>query len=183
MNKQKIKLVLFDVDGVMTDGTIYMSESGEFFKSFNVKDGLAIELLRVHGIKSGIISGKASHALTKRCQQLSFDVIETGCKHKLPKLEEICAYFKITTDEIAFCGDDVLDLPIMEQCGFSVAPADAHQLVLAEADWISEYKGGSGMVRDFVDNLLCSQYGLTLKQVYEPLMSKIAHDFLNGIEQ
>lgn len=178
-----IKMVLFDVDGVMTDGTIYMSESGEFIKAFNVKDGLAIELLRAHGIKSGVISGKASSALTKRCQQLGFDVIETGCKHKLPKLEDICTRFDITADEIAFCGDDVLDLPIMAHCGLSAAPADAHQLVLAEADWISECNGGFGMVRDFVDHLLLIQSSLELKEIYQPLLSKIARDDLQGVEQ
>lgn len=178
-----IKMVLFDVDGVMTDGTIYMAESGEFIKAFNVKDGLAIELLRAHGIKSGVISGKASPALTTRCQQLGFDVIETGCKHKLPKLEEICHLFGITADEIAFCGDDVLDLPIMEHCGFSASPADAHQLVLAEADWISDFNGGKGMVRDFVDHLLLSQSGLTLREIYTPLLNKIAQDDLIGVEQ
>lgn len=178
-----IKVVLFDVDGVMTDGTIYMSESGEFIKAFNVKDGLAIELLRAHGIKTGVISGKASPALTKRCQQLGFDVIETGCKHKLSKLEEICNRFDITADEMAFCGDDVLDLPIMAHCGLSVAPADAHQLVLVEANWISEFNGGFGMVRDFVDHLLLSQSGLELKEIYQPLLNKIARDDLKGIEQ
>ncbi|MDW2318792.1 HAD-IIIA family hydrolase [Vibrio sp. 1159] len=178
-----IKMVLFDVDGVMTDGSIYMSESGEFIKAFNVKDGLAIELLRSHGIKSGVISGKASPALTKRCQQLGFEVIETGCKHKLPKLEEICNRFDIATDEIAFCGDDVLDLPIMSQCGLSAAPADAHQLVLAEANWISQCNGGFGMVRDFVDHLLMTQSGLQLKEIYQPLLNKIAQDDFKGVEQ
>lgn len=178
-----IKMVLFDVDGVMTDGSIYMAESGEFIKAFNVKDGLAIELLRAHSIKSGIISGKASPALTKRCQQLGFDVIETGCKYKLPKLKEICNRFEITANEIAFCGDDVLDLPIMSECGLSVAAADAHQLVLAEANWISKCNGGFGMVRDFVDHLLMSQSGLHLKEIYQPLLRKITQDDLDGVEQ
>ncbi|WP_163131660.1 HAD family hydrolase [Agarivorans sp. Alg241-V36] len=178
-----IKLVLFDVDGVMTDGTIYMAESGEFCKAFNVKDGLAIELLRAHEIKSGVISGKASPALTNRCQKLGFDIIETGCKHKLPKLEQICTNFNVTADAIAFCGDDVLDLPIMERCGLSVAPADAHQLVLEQADWVSAYKGGSGMVRDFVDTLLLSQSNIGLKEIYQPLLRKIALDDLTGVEQ
>ncbi|WP_114634259.1 KdsC family phosphatase [Vibrio splendidus] len=178
-----IKMVLLDVDGVMTDGTIYMSESCEFIKAFNVKDGLAIELLRVNGIKSGVISGKASPALTNRCQQLGFDVIETGCKNKLPKLNEICTRFNIASDEIAFCGDDVLDLPIMERCGLSVAPEDAHKLVLDQVDWVSEHKGGFGMVRDFVDQLLLSQSGLELKELYQPLLDKIALDDFKGVEQ
>lgn len=178
-----IKMVLFDVDGVLTDGTIYMSESGEFIKAFNVKDGLAIELLRANSIKSGVISGKASLALTRRCQQLGFDVIETGCKHKLPKLEEICTRFDITADEVAFCCNGVLDLPIMSLCGLSVVPADAHHLVLGEADWISECNGGFGMVRDFVDHLLLSQSGLELNEIYQPLLSKIACVDLKGVEQ
>tara|TARA_Y100000588_G_scaffold393487_2_gene509725 strand:- start:92 stop:652 length:561 start_codon:yes stop_codon:yes gene_type:complete len=181
--KKPIKMVLFDVDGVMTDGTIYLAESGELIKAFNVKDGLAIELLRAHEIKTGVISGKASPALTMRCQQLDFDVIETGCKHKLPKLEEICNRFDITAGEVAFCGDDVLDLPIMAHCGLSAAPADAHKLILAEADWISECNGGAGMVRDFVDHLLLKQNGLELKDIYQPLLNKIACDDLKGVEQ
>lgn len=176
-------MVLFDVDGVMTDGTIYISESGESIKSFNVKDGLAIELMRVHGIKSGVISGRASPSLTNCCQQLGFDVIETGCKNKLPKLEEICSRFMITPNEVAFCGVDVLDLPIISHCGLSVAPADAHHLVLLEADWISQFNGGFGMVRDFVDNLFLGQSGLKLSEIYLPFLNKITCDDLKGIEQ
>ncbi|ASI89241.1 KdsC family phosphatase [Vibrio mediterranei] len=182
-SKKPIKIVLFDVDGVMTDGTIYTSESGELIKAFNVKDGLAIELLRSHGIYTGVISGKSSAALTNRCQQLGFDVIVTGCKHKLPKLNEICTHFNVSSDEIAFCGDDVLDIPIMEVCGLSVAPSDAHQLVIDQADWVSDHKGGSGMVRDFVDQLLISQSGSGLKEIYQPLLEKISRDELQGVEQ
>jgi 3-deoxy-D-manno-octulosonate 8-phosphate phosphatase (KDO 8-P phosphatase) len=101
--KTTIKMVLFDIDGVMTDGTIYMSEVGECLKAFNVKDGLAIELLRSHGINTGVISGKASSALTLRYQQLGFDVMKTGCKHKLPKFREVCEQFQLQPEEIAFC--------------------------------------------------------------------------------
>ncbi|MFA0560645.1 KdsC family phosphatase [Vibrio breoganii] len=178
-----IKMVLFDVDGVMTDGSIYMSEQGEYLKAFNVKDGLAIELLRSHGLLTGIISGKASGALTLRCEQLGFDKIITGCKNKLPKLNEICNQYSIELNQIAFCGDDVLDLPIFQHVGLSVAPADAHTLVLQKADWITQSVGGRGMVREFVDKLLCLQNNLSLEEIYKPLMDKIIVDDVSGIEQ
>jgi len=178
-----IKIVLFDVDGVMTDGTIYMSEHGECLKAFNVKDGLAIELLRSHGILTGVISGKSSPALTLRCEQLGFDKIITGCKNKLPKLKEICEQYSINLSNIAFCGDDVLDLPIFKHVGLSIAPADAHKLVLNKADWITQSNGGRGMVREFVDELLCSQTNKLLEEIYQPLMSKIIEDDIDGIEQ
>jgi 3-deoxy-D-manno-octulosonate 8-phosphate phosphatase (KDO 8-P phosphatase) len=97
-----IKIIIFDVDGVMTDGSIYINDDGEFFKSFNVKDGLAIELLRSHNILTGVISVKASPALTNRCVQLGIDEIFTGCKNKLPSLEEICSKYQISYQEIAF---------------------------------------------------------------------------------
>lgn len=178
-----IKLVLLDVDGVMTDGTIYISEHGEYFKSFDVQDGLAIELLRAHGIYTGIISGKKSPALKVRCEQLGFDFIEMGCKHKLPKLADLCEQLSISPKNVAFCGDDVLDLDIMEQCAVSAAPADAHDLVLHSASWISSKPGGKSMVRHFVDHLLMDQTGLSLKDIYSPLLEKIRQNDLKGVEQ
>lgn len=167
----------------MTDGSIYMSEQGELIKAFNVKDGLAIELLRVHGIRTGVISGKASAALNGRCHQLAFDVVETGCKNKLPKLKEICSKYSLELAEVAFCGDDVLDVPIMEKCGLSAIPSDAHELALDSASWISNCKGGHGFVRDFVDNLLISQLNKSLSDIYAPLLDKISQDDVKGIEQ
>ncbi len=165
-SSKPIKMVLSDVNGVMTDCTIYMSKS----KAFNIKDELTIELLRVHAIKLGVISGKASIALINRWQQLGFDVNDTGSKHKLSKLSETCTRLNISADELAFCCDDVLNLPIIMSCGFSAVPVDAHQLVLTEAYWVSKYKGGFGMVEDFVDQSLVSQNGLELKEVYQPLL-------------
>jgi 3-deoxy-D-manno-octulosonate 8-phosphate phosphatase (KDO 8-P phosphatase) len=181
--KNIIKLVLFDVDGVMTDGTIYISELGECMKPFNAKDGLAIELLKIHGIKAGVISGKSSAALTNRCNQLGFEIIETGCKNKLPKLDEICELHGLHSSEVAFCGDDVLDIAIMKKCGLSASPKDAHELTLSAADWVSPLKGGHGFVRDFVDHLLISQLELPLEKIYKPLFSKLELDDVQGVEQ
>jgi 3-deoxy-D-manno-octulosonate 8-phosphate phosphatase (KDO 8-P phosphatase) len=179
----KIKLVLFDVDGVLTDGSIFMSENGEIFKKFNVKDGLAIELLHCHGVSTGVISGKQSNALTKRCEQLGFEIVITGCKNKFPKLHEIASAKGISIENIAFCGDDVLDLPVMDVCGLSISPSDAHPLVLDSADWIMTLEGGRGMVREFADKLLTLQLGTSLYEVYKPLMDKIKSDDVSGIQQ
>lgn len=178
-----IKMVLLDVDGVMTDGTIYMSDEGEHLKAFNVKDGLAIELLRCHGIFTGVISGKSSEALLLRCHQLGFDKVITGCKNKQPQIKNICLEFGIELNEIAFCGDDVLDLPAFDVVGLSVAPADAHPLVIEKADWITSAQGGRGVVREFVDRLLCEQKGLALDAVYQPLLKKITWDDVETMEQ
>lgn len=183
LTSKKIELVLFDVDGVLTDGSIFMTENGEFFKQFNVKDGIAIELLRSHGITTGIISGKKSPALTKRCEQLGVDIIITGCKNKLPALNKITLSTGIHKENIAFCGDDILDLPVMDICGLSVAPADAHSLVLASADWVMTLSGGKGMVREFADKLLIQQLNMSLSDIYKPLMHKIRDNNTIGIQQ
>jgi 3-deoxy-D-manno-octulosonate 8-phosphate phosphatase (KDO 8-P phosphatase) len=176
-------MVLLDVDGVMTDGSIYICKDGEFFKPFNVKDGLAIELLRCHNILVGVISGKASSALDTRCQQLGFDEIITGCKNKLPALIDICSKYEITSDQIAFLGDDVLDIPIFETVGLSAAPVDSHILAIQKADWVSSTKGGEGVVREFVDLLLMTQLDKPLQEIYQPLLDKIQLDDVATMEQ
>ena len=181
-NLQNIKLVLLDVDGVMTDGSIYISQNGESIKKFNVKDGLAIELLRCHGIQTGVVSGKASAALTSRCEALGFDFIITGCKNKLHRVNEICKSLSISIDEIAFCGDDILDLPVMAPCGISFAPADAHELVLEKADIVLNSNGGRGAVRELADIILLSRLP-SLEDVYRPLLTKIAADDVVSLEQ
>lgn len=178
-----IKIVLFDVDGVMTDGSIYITDIGEYFKSFNVKDGLSIELLRSHNILTGVISGKASPALTKRCEQLGFDEIVTGCKNKLPALDVICNKYQVIYEQIAFLGDDVLDLPIFEKVGLSVAPMDAHSLALEGADVVCQSKGGHGMVREFTDAFLQNKLNLPLSDIYKPMLDKIRINDISSIEQ
>jgi 3-deoxy-D-manno-octulosonate 8-phosphate phosphatase (KDO 8-P phosphatase) len=180
---KNIKMVLFDVDGVMTDGTIFISDDGEIFKSFNVKDGLAIELLHSHGFITGVISGKASSALTRRCEQLGFDIIITGCKNKVPQLTTLCQQHKITLAEIAFCGDDILDVPVFECVGLAVAPSDAHNVALESADWVMSSCGGKAMVREFADVLITSKFDCSLKKAYLPLLNKIQSNNIKGVEQ
>jgi 3-deoxy-D-manno-octulosonate 8-phosphate phosphatase (KDO 8-P phosphatase) len=178
-----IKMVLFDVDGVMTAGTIFIADDGEVFKSFNVRDGLAMELLHSHGFITGVISGKTSNALTRRCKELGFDIISTGCKNKLPELSSLCEKCKVQLDEIAFCGDDILDVPVFEHVGLAVAPSDAYSLALESADWIMTACGGKGMVREFTDILITSTFVFNLKEAYLLLLNKIKTNNLERMVQ
>ncbi|MEZ8204526.1 KdsC family phosphatase [Vibrio splendidus] len=180
---QKVKMVLFDVDGVMTDGSIYIDGDGEFFKSFNAKDGLAIELLRSHKIITGVISGKASTSLSKRCEQLGFDEVITGCKNKLPALIELCNKYEVSADEVAFLGDDVLDLPVLKVVGLPVAPLDAHLLVKEHVQVVCSAKGGQGMVREFVDMFLKTKLSCSLADIYNPLLNSVQENKTTLIEQ
>lgn len=177
-----IKLVLFDVDGVLTDGTLYIGPEGETIKPFNVKDGLGIELLRTHNILTGVVSGKSSLSLDYRCKQLGFDFAITGCKNKLPQVIGICKKSGLELHQVAFCGDDVLDLIVMEKCGIGFAPSDAHSLVLDYADIVIPLKGGQGVARSVADMILQSKY-VDLKAIYEPLLQKIKNDDVKNLEQ
>lgn len=166
-----IKLVLFDVDGVLTDGTLHLDGEGEAIKTFNVRDGLAISLLRAHGIRSGVLSGKASAPLEYRIRQLKFDVAITG------KLEKQEAYRAIKREQgldniqIAYIGDDVVDLPLIGQVGVFYAPSDAHDLVRASADHVLQTRGGRGVARELAEHLLQAD-GLSLEEVYHPLIDQ-----------
>jgi 3-deoxy-D-manno-octulosonate 8-phosphate phosphatase (KDO 8-P phosphatase) len=166
-----IQLVLFDVDGVLTDGTIYVDGSGELMKSFNVRDGLAISLLRVHGIRTGVLSGKSSSSLDFRVQELGFDVVVTGRLEKRSAYEEIRNDEGLSDSQIAYVGDDVVDLPLAGQVGRFYAPADAHPLVLDRADHVLTAVGGRGAAREAAEHLLLTR-GLSLEQVYAPMMDK-----------
>ena len=163
-------------------GSIFISENGELFKSFNAKDGLAIELLRTHNIKTGVISGKSSKALAKRCKDLAFDYIETGCKNKLPRVKKICDILNINLSEVAFVGDDVIDLPVIDLCGVSFAPSDAHQLVLERVQNVTSAAGGQGVVREVADKLLLSR-SKNLEDVYKVFLDKILNDEMKTMEQ
>jgi 3-deoxy-D-manno-octulosonate 8-phosphate phosphatase (KDO 8-P phosphatase) len=166
-----IKLLLFDVDGVLTDGSLHMDGNGEAIKTFNVRDGLAIGLLRAHGIRSGVLTGKTSAALTYRIQQLKFDVAETGRLDKREAYSRIKLKEGLSDAQIAFIGDDVIDLPLLGIVGSFYAPADAHQLVLMGADHVLKTCGGKGVARELAEHLLMA-HGLSLEQIYRPLIDQ-----------
>lgn len=162
------KLVLFDVDGVLTDGTLWIGKKGEKFKGFNAKDGVSVALLRKHGIASGVVSGKSSKPLDFRIEQLGFDVAITGCHDKLGAITEWLADKDYGLESVVFVGDDVIDVQIMQAVGFAYAPADAHELALVAADHVTQAVGGRGVAREVAEHILLGQ-GLSLVDMYDGL--------------
>jgi 3-deoxy-D-manno-octulosonate 8-phosphate phosphatase (KDO 8-P phosphatase) len=144
-------MLLLDVDGVLTDGTISLSDSGDESKRFSVRDGFALVWCRRFGLKTGVISGRSSPATLRRCQDLEFDEIHLGKTRKLSIFEDICARHGLTPREIAYMGDDLLDLPILSRVGFAACPADAHAEVRRRVHFVSNFTGGHGAIREVVD--------------------------------
>ena len=147
----KIRLLLMDVDGVLTDGCLYLDDHGTETKQFSTRDGFALVWVRQYGLLTGVISGRRSEATEKRCKDLKFDEVHLGSVHKYPIFQNIFERRGLQPDEIAYLGDDVLDLPIMKYAGISAAPSDSHAEVLRRVDIVLEHPGGRGAVRDFID--------------------------------
>jgi 3-deoxy-D-manno-octulosonate 8-phosphate phosphatase (KDO 8-P phosphatase) len=152
-----IRMLLMDVDGVLTDGGIFLDDRGVQSKVFNVKDGFGIRWIRKLDIKTGIITGKTSEVVERRAQELRLDETYQGAIHKLPVYENIKKKNGFSDDQIAFVGDDLLDLPVLSRVGFSAAPADAHSEVLGSVDFVSQYPGGKGAVREVIDLIIKAQ--------------------------
>lgn len=150
----KIKLLLMDCDGVMTDGRLYFSESGEAMKVFHVRDGQGIALWQRAGGVSGIISGRGSELLKARAAELGMKYLKAPSDDKVNDLEAILADAGVLLEEVCFIGDDVGDLEIMQRVGFSVAVADAVDDVRSAASYVTNLKGGRGAVREVIDMLL-----------------------------
>lgn len=157
-----------DVDGVLTDAGIYLNDEGLETKQFSTRDGFALVWVRKYGLKTGVISGRRSPATEIRCRDLKLEEVHLGSVHKLPVYEEIIKRLKLESSEVAFIGDDVLDLPVMKMAGVSAAPADARPEVLERVDLILEHPGGRGAVRDFIDIWLraTGQSAKALEDIY-----------------
>ncbi len=152
----QIKLLLLDVDGVLTDGKITYTDSGEEIKNFSVKDGLGIRLLIDSGVKVGIITGRSSNALFKRCENLGINknMVFHGIKDKVKALETIFNNTGISYENMAFVGDDLPDIPVMKKVGVSFAVANASLDLIKMADYTTANKGGDGAVREICENIL-----------------------------
>ncbi len=149
-----IKLLLLDVDGVMTDGRITYDNDGGELKSFDVKDGHGLKLLQRAGIKIGIITGRQSAVVARRAAELGIELVYQGVKDKLVPFNEILEKLRISPEEVAYVGDDVVDLPVMRRVGFAVTVADAVEDVKPFADLVTTRDGGRGAVREVCDFLL-----------------------------
>ncbi|MDD5087417.1 MAG: HAD hydrolase family protein [bacterium] len=146
-----IRLLLLDVDGVLTNGLIYLSDEGIEIKSFSTRDGLSLFWMRNYGLRTGVISGRNSPGTRLRCQDLGMDEIHLGVPHKIPVFEDILRRIGLPSSAVAYIGDDVIDLSLIARAGISAAPKDAHPAVLARVDIVLDYPGGGGAVRQFLD--------------------------------
>jgi len=157
---KKIRLVIFDVDGVLTDGKLFFDELGREYKSFHSRDGLGINLLRQTGVEVAVISGRQSKSVTQRMKNLGIERVFQGQENKLAAFESLCRELNLKPDQIAHVGDDLLDLPIMGRVGLAVAVADAHFSILRYADWRTSNPGGAGAAREVCDLIMEAQGNL-----------------------
>ena len=148
-----IRLLALDVDGVMTDGTILYTERGEEMKAFNTHDGLGMKYLRKAGVEIVVISGRQSKALERRLDDLGIRRRRLKCVDKTAALLDICDELGISLDECAFMGDDLIDMDVMRQVGYALAPANAVQEVKDLAGWVADKEGGRGAVREACDHI------------------------------
>jgi 3-deoxy-D-manno-octulosonate 8-phosphate phosphatase (KDO 8-P phosphatase) len=149
-----LKLILSDVDGVMTDGTVLVLPDGREARTFNIRDGLGIVLAHEVGLRTGLLSGRSSEAVARRAAELGMAVVRQGVRDKGKAILEIVAELGMTTREVAYIGDDVNDLPVFAEVGLSAAPADAPFLVRSQAFMALETAGGRGCLREFIDAIL-----------------------------
>ncbi len=163
---QKIQLLLLDVDGVLTDGKLYFSNSNDEYKAFNILDGHGIKMLQEHDIKVGIVTGRESNIVTKRAADLGINIVVQGSPDKREAVKAIASEHSINLENIAFMGDDYPDLPAMNTVGLSLSVANAHRAVAARVDWQSKKNGGEGAVREACDLLMRAQgkYDLALQK-------------------
>lgn len=150
----KIKVLLLDVDGVLTDGRITYDSNGAETKSFDVKDGHGLKLLQRAGITVGIITGRSSEVVALRARELGIDIIYQGAKDKLVPYREILQSLGVVDEQVAYVGDDVVDLPVLRRVGFSATVADAVDDVKPLVDYVANRSGGRGAVREICDFIL-----------------------------
>ena len=153
----RIKLLLMDCDGVLTDGRLWLTEDGDEQKSFNTHDGLGLSLLHRAGLKSGIITGRASKAVTRRAAELGVEFVRHGEPDKIAAFEQLLQQADVAESEVAFVGDDLPDIPIMKRAELAIAVADAVAETRSVAHYVTQARGGRGAVREVVELILKSQ--------------------------
>jgi 3-deoxy-D-manno-octulosonate 8-phosphate phosphatase (KDO 8-P phosphatase) len=153
----KIRLVLFDVDGVLTDGKILMHADGTESKVFDIKDGTAIVCARRLGLQIGLLSARTSAATSQRAAQLGITLVHQGVSSKLDAYDRIASSLMLEDGQIAYMGDDILDLPVLSRVGLAAAPSDAADDVRTRVHWVSRARGGAGAARELIELILRAQ--------------------------
>ena len=151
---RKVRLVLMDADGVLTDGRIFVFADGNEARAYHARDGLAVRIGQTGGLAFGVVSGRRSEAVAARAKELDFVEIHQHVAAKGPCVEEIARRRGLRLDELCFVGDDIVDVPAFRRCGFAVAPCDADPQVFAHVHHVGASEGGRGIVREVVDLIL-----------------------------
>ena len=154
MNKNNIKLIVTDIDGVWTDAKMHYNKDGEVMKSFSTYDGMAVEILRKHNIETVIITSENSDIVLQRAKKLKIKEVYIGEKNKLNRLETICDKKKITLNDVAYIGDDINDIEVLNRVAFSALTYNSPIKNKIKVDYITKLKGGDGAFREFVDIIL-----------------------------
>lgn len=157
---KKIKVLILDVDGVLTDGKLFFDEQGREYKSFNVKDGLGIKLLQKTGVQIAVISGRGSKSVALRMEMLGIELVYLKQSDKGLAFKDIIDKVGCTPEQTAHVGDDLIDLPVLIQVGFAIAVQDASESILPYVDWQTRQAGGQGAVREVCDFILQAQGNL-----------------------
>jgi len=152
-----LRLVLFDVDGVLTDGRLFMDNDGQEYKAFNSRDGHGIKMLAQSGVEVGVITGRTSRVVEHRTRELGIRHVHQGCIDKLAVYLDLTRRLGLEPSQTAFVGDDVVDLPILLRAGFAVAVRDAHPLVKQHAHWVTPSPGGRGAARELCELIMVAQ--------------------------
>lgn len=153
----KIRLLICDVDGVLTDGRLYFTPDGHELKSFHARDGHGLKLLQRTGVQAAVISGRSSPAVALRMSSLGIEHVFQGRENKLEPFQELLGRLGLKAEQAAFVGDDVLDLPLLRRVGLAVAVADAHFTLRETVHWVTAQPGGLGAVREVCDLIMLAQ--------------------------
>ena len=153
----RIRLVIFDVDGVLTDGSLYLGDDGQEYKAFNSLDGHGMKMLQDTGVQIGIITGRSSEVVRIRMKSLGITHVYQGRREKLPAYQDLKQKLELEDEQIADVGDDVVDLPAMTRVGLAIAVQDAHTFTKQHAHWITPTTGGHGAARDVCELLMSAQ--------------------------
>lgn len=154
---RRIKLIAFDIDGVMTDGTLFLCDDGKEYKGFNSLDGHGLKMLKRTGIELAIITGRNSRVVEHRAKNLGIDIIHQGAEDKLAVYEALCRELNIACEETAYMGDDVVDLPVMRRAGLAITVPAAPDMVKAYSQYITRREAGRGAVREACEAIMRAQ--------------------------
>jgi len=160
----KIRLVIFDVDGVLTDGHLFVGDDGQEYKAFHARDGLGMTMLQASGVILGIITGRTSKVVTHRMHLLGIQHVFQGQVDKLPAFQTLCQQLQFNPEQVAYVGDDVIDVPILKEAGLAIAVADANELILPYIHWQTRLPGGRGAAREVCELIMKAQ-GTLAKQL------------------